>query len=107
MTSRKFKFFPAFMTRFALSRNPLAPITIEQLARRPRSGIRRGLVSSLAILKQEMSRVRELMVWSGLILGPLKSGHTRVTWKTVRLVTWNLQQLLMEHNLETGPQVHQ
>jgi ankyrin repeat protein len=35
------------------------------------------------VWKQGMSRIRESMVWSGLILGPLQSGHTRITWKNV------------------------
>jgi ankyrin repeat protein len=37
----------------------------------------------LAIPKRMMSRAREFMIYSGLILGPLEPGHTRITWKSV------------------------
>lgn len=37
--------------------------------------------------QRAMSRLRELMVWSGLILGPLKPGYTRITWKNVSFVS--------------------
>jgi hypothetical protein len=37
----------------------------------------------LDIWKQATSRLRELTVWSGIILGPLETGHTRITWKSV------------------------
>jgi hypothetical protein len=37
----------------------------------------------LKVWDRGMSRVRELTVRSGLILGPLESGYTRITWKNV------------------------
>jgi ankyrin repeat protein len=44
----------------------------------------------LDIWKQGISRVRESMVWFGLILGPLEPGYTRITWKSVSFVLWIL-----------------
>jgi hypothetical protein len=44
----------------------------------------------LDVWKQGMSRIRESMIWSGLILGPLQSGHTRITWKNVSSVSYSL-----------------
>jgi ankyrin repeat protein len=37
----------------------------------------------LDLWKQGMSRIRDSIVWSGLILGPLEPGYTRITWKNV------------------------
>jgi hypothetical protein len=51
-----------------------------------RSEVKYNLASILAVLKQTISRVRELMICSSLILGPLEPGYTRITWKNVSSV---------------------
>jgi ankyrin repeat protein len=68
------------------------PDLLENLAWKQRSGSLKTRTQAICldVWKQGTSRIRESIVWSGLILGPLQSGYTRITWKDVSSVPYTL-----------------
>jgi hypothetical protein len=60
----------------------------------------------LDVWNQGMGRIRESIVWSGLILGPLESGYTRITWKSVSYYHGSCGSTYSWRNLGSGPPIH-